>query len=412
MGRIIEALGKLKLNGNVSDKPFNKMTAKELISLLYHLAEVYDAEALLPETTVKKKLQVFKSFARLHSLIHLLPPVKEMKNPKKCTRLVNNLLDMLEDKYGDGLYTRSSWPVACKELPKIENAFSASQYDIESLKLSPDAVPPGTTKGANKSIESPEESESKHVDDGALTTDDNISKVIETTKASSVVSKAVELPTVPLSTISDGTEDVTTAQLTPTAKISESKNKRQEGEPMSLSKENPVEHSNKKGLNLVENTTNISKTTKRKLEPSLTSPESKERQKKLKTEHSACEQFIEALEDLSKVRLVVEVIGWSKAIFTNHRIWLTIREVIFARVLLGKELRKYQAKKVPTAAGTIVIVEKSVSEEDMKMLRLKLRKIMDQIKNLVPEELSEKLKSAVNSSCENVQLRIRDMNDW
>jgi len=303
--------------------------------------------------------------------------------------------------------------VACKELPKIETAFSASQYDIDGLKLNPDAVPPGTAQGPNISNESPEERDSKPVNGGTSTAGDNFSKADWATKAPPIVTAAAGLRTVPLIVSSDGIENITAGKLTPnTEKILEGRHSREEGEPLSWKKENPVKTTNKGDQNLNSDTTNISKTTKRKLELSLTTPQSKESPKKLKTEHSACDQFIEALEDLSKVRPIVEVIGWNKAIFTNHRIWLTIRKVIFARVLLGKELRKYQARKIPTAAGTIVIVEKNVSEEDVKTLRVKLRKIMNQIKNIIPEELSEKLKSAVNSSCENVQLRIRDMNDW
>lgn len=432
MGRIIDSLSKLKLNGDVSNKPFNQMTAKELITLFYHLAEVYDAEALLHETSVKKKLQVFKGFARLHSLIHLLPSVKEMRcprNPKKCTRLVrlvNTLLDMLEDKYGNDLYTRRSWPVACKELPKIEHAFAAGQYNIENLNLNADAVPPGTTKGmrksmmpgertitgtgsnvTSKSLESPEDSGSKAIDDCKLTTKNTSGGTTAGAKAPPIVSVAADLGTPLLLTSADGTHDIAAGRLSSTRKR---KDTRQEGETINLSKENPTQHPRKESPK-IEDSAESSKTTKRKLEPSVT-PESKESLKKLKTEHGACEQFIEALEDLSKVRPIVEVIGWSKDIFTNHKVWLTIRDIIFKRVLLGKELRNYQAKKIPTAAGTTVIVEKTVSEEDLKRIRYKLKKIMNQIKNVVPNGLSEKLKTAVNSSCENVTLRIRDMNEW
>jgi len=145
MGRITDALSKLKLNDNAAEIPFGKMAVKDMVKLLYHLAEVYDPEALLPEVTVKKKLHVFKNFARVHSLSHLLPSVKDMKHPRKCTRLVSTLLDMLEEKYSGDLYTRKSWPVACKELPKIKNVISVGSYNFDNLDLNPDAVPPGTT---------------------------------------------------------------------------------------------------------------------------------------------------------------------------------------------------------------------------------------------------------------------------
>merc|ERR1712060_961547 len=122
----------------------------------------------------------------------------------------------------------------------------------------------------------------------------------------------------------------------------------------------------------------------------------------------ASEQFIEALEDLSDNRPLVEVIGWDKALFSNQRIWKTIKNLIFVRVLLGKELKKYNAKKVEGATETQVIVEKRISQEDIKTVKVKLANLMKQISNAVPNELAEVIKCAVKSSCKNIKLRIRN----
>merc|ERR1719397_2075385 len=153
---------------------------------------------------------------------------------------------------------------------------------------------------------------------------------------------------------------------------------------MNLPKENAELNSSKDQTNSVEPLRKTSPPKKRPLDQSVKTTEFQTMQKKLKTEHRASEQFIEALEDLSNIRSIVEVTGWSKAIFTNERIWNTIKNLVHARVLLGKELRKYKAKKVETRTEIKVIVEKTVSKEDVKTIEVKLEKLMKQIKNAVP----------------------------
>merc|ERR1719193_1022922 len=180
---------------------------------------------------------------------------------------------------------------------------------------------------------------------------------------------------------------------------------------MNASKGSSTEEPSKGETQSIRSTTKNSNTKKRQLEESAPSHESEIMQKKLKTEHRASKQFIEALEDLSNSRPLVEVIGWDKAIFSNRRIWKTIKNLIFVRVLLGKELKKYNAKKVETATETQVIVTKKVTQEDIKTIKVKLANLMKQIGNAVPNELSELMKCAVRRSCENVKLRIRNANE-
>jgi len=417
MGRIGDALKKLKLNANASGKPFGKMNVKETIKLFYHLAEVYDAEALMPETTVKKQLQRFKNFARVHSLIHLLPSPKDMKSRKKCSRMINSLLDMLETKHGADLYTRKSWPKACKEIPKIETpVISTGAYNFDGMSLDANALPPGAPEvvgkakvfpgekiGAKVAVESIGISGDKTGDTSASTTQKDNTTAI---KAPPNVSIAAELHISPTERTGSGVSIKPANLVSPTDKIAEP----EESKAVSVekSKEDSEEESFKNKTNPIEQPNHK----KRSRESSVPSSGSKANLKKSKTEHNARDVFVEALEDLSKVRPIVEVIGWSKAIFTNHRIWLILRDLIFNRILLGKELRKYQTKKLEGAAGTKVTVEKIVSQEDVKTLKSKLRELMIQIKNAVPEQLSEELKCAVNSSCENVTLVFKDPVEW
>jgi len=180
---------------------------------------------------------------------------------------------------------------------------------------------------------------------------------------------------------------------------------------MNSLKEKPAGNPSKEKTKSIRPSTKTSPSKKRQLEQTAPSPESGSMQKKLKTEHRASEQFIDALEDLSNSRPIVEVIGWNKALIANQRIWHSIQKLIFSRVLLGKELKKYNVKKVETAMETQVIVEKRVSQDDIKTLEVKLAKLVKQIRNIVPDELSEAMKCAVNSSCENVKLRIRNANE-
>jgi len=442
MGRITDALSKLKLNTNVTDKPFNKMSPKDMISLFYHLAEVYDAEALMPGTTVKKKLQVFKNFARVHSLIHLLPSVKEMKNQKKCVRLVNNLLDMLEQKYESELYTRKSWPVACKELPKIETAFHAGQYNIENLNLNPDAVPPGTSED-NKMNEFPGE-EATHLrtnqekvadtivcvkaeESGGVAPND-IAKAESGGAAPKDIAKApsdsgIAFPDDSTSTRPAGFPDsahehINVSKLEAPRSILQSKDITPSSSSLKFKSNDSSSEMNsslvteRNEIKFSEQSSHASATTKRQFEPSVPYSDSTKIQKKSKKEHVACEQFIEAIENLSKIRSIVEIIGWSKGIFSHKRVWLSIQELIFTRILLGKELRKYKAKKAEGVAGTKVVIENTLSKEDTKTLQVRLTKVMEQVKKAVPDQLSEDLKHAVNGSCENVKLVVRDYNEW
>jgi len=409
MGRISDALSKLKLNENAAQVPFGKMTAKDMIKLLYHLAEVYDAEALMPEVTVKKKLQVFKNFARVNSLSHLLPSVKDMKRPKKCSRLVNYLLDMLEQKYGADLYTRKSWPVACKELPKIENVISVGSYNFDHLDLNPDAVPPGTSgasafPGVKAVLPKSDLPKPASVSESEAKPDD-----VKNNKAAPTMSTAgaLEMTATKLNDESgsqsqDGVDspvNVLPKTISSPRIIAAESNS--EGAGMSSSKEK-VSSSEPKTI--------IGKAKKRQLEPAVLN-ESNSVQKKRKTEDRASKQFIEALEDLSNIKPIVEVVGWDKVIFTNQRIWHTLQKLIFARVLLGKELTKYNAKKVETAMETKVILAKKISQEDVKTIKVKLGKLVKQIRNAVPDELSENMKCAVNSSCENLKLIIQNTNN-
>jgi len=410
MGRIGEALSKLNLNSNVTHTPFKDMKAKEIVDLCYHLAEVYDPEALLPETGVKKKLKVFKNFARVHSLIHLVPPVKEMK-PKKCIRLVTSLLDTLEEKYGDGLYSRKSWPVACKELPKIEVTLSGGGYNLENLNLDPNAVPPGAAEGETfprtqeaviVSTNNQEEGYESTITQPS--TDIKPNESLVTSSAKPIIMNSTTNPiTVEKDVASqktrskEGMSEVKNSSVSDRRNINSSRHKGEEGDQEQLS--NPS-----------------SNTVKRPLEKSLPVQGSKETPKKLKTEHTACEQFIKALEELAKVRSVVEIVGWNKNLFTYQRIWKAIQKVVFSRVLLGKELRKYQAMKVVSgkqAATTCgVTVEKKISDEDMKVLKIKLVKLMEQISKAVPHNLLEDKKYAVKTSCQNVTLSIRESDDF
>jgi len=403
MGRISEALTKLKLNTNVTTKPLKNMNAKERIELCYHLAEVYDAEAILPETTIKKKFQVFKKFARVHSLTHLVPSVKEMKNIKKCVRLVTFLLDMLEEKYGDALYTRRCWPVACMELPKIEVKVNAGGYDLDNLNLGPDAVPPGSSQmggfpgvskgdlvsvsgGAEKLLTSSSSVKSSTEGKRSLGSNSKKNDTLSTSETFSNTEKGNNTEVARRSPNGDGNFD--------TNSVTEN-----------------IEEENKQAC--PDQTSQSGCTMKRQLESRGPSPGSKEVLKKLKTEHGACEQFIRALEDLAKVRPVIEVIGWNEIIYTNSRIWQAIQKLVFSRVLLGKELRKYKAKKMSNdiSASCQVIAEKNISEEDVNMLKIKLNKLMVQISNAVPDNLSEDIKCAVKASCQSVTLRIKDSDD-
>jgi len=427
MGRITDALSKLKLNDNAAGVPFGKMAVNDRIKLLYHLAEVYDAEALLPEVTVKKKLQVFKKFARVHSLSHLLPSVKDMKNPRKCTRLVNTLLDMLEDKYSGDLYTRKSWPVACKELEKIDHFISLGSYSIDNLDLNPDAVPPGTPgvssfPGAKAvkprlgigrpsppcKIEGKPSAVAQFSKEGAP-------KNKAATQPVENVAAGVKMTSLTVKAGGGENTDSKRAIFSASKTSSIPRGIRPESNNVALgtswTKRNRKEDPSKGETKSIRSTKKNSNTKKRQLEESATSHESESMQKKLKTEHRASEQFIEALEDLSKSRPLVEVIGWDKAIFSNQRIWKTIKNLIFVRVLLGKELKKYNAKKVETATETQVIVEKRISQEDIKTIKVKLANLMKQIGNAVPNELSELMKCAVNSSCKNIKLNIRNANE-
>jgi len=412
MGRIGEALSKLSLNSNVTHTPYKDMKPKEIVDLCYHLAEVYDAEALLPETGVKKKLKVFKNFARVHSLIHLVPPVKEMK-PKKCIRLVTSLLDTLEEKWGDVLYTRTSWPVACKELPKIEVTVSGGGYNLENVNLDPNAVPPGALKRDNfprtrkAEIVSTSNQDKVYESAGNLSTKTNTdNKPNESVITSSTKPIIMDSTTNPITVAGDYTKtspstegeyEIKNSSLGDLKNINSPKLKDEVGDHEQVSNSS-------------------SNTVKRPLEKSLPAQGSNETLKKLKTEHSACEQFIKALEELAKVRSVVEVVGWDKVLFTNQRIWKAIQNVVFSRVLLGKKLRKYQAKKVvpgKQAATTCgVTVEKKISDEDMKVLNVKLVKLMEQISNAVPDNLLEDMKCAVKTSCRNVTLNIRESDDF
>jgi len=421
MGRITDALSKLKLNGDAAGIPFGKMSVKDMIKLLYHLAEVYDAEAILPEVTVKKKLQVFKKFARIHSLSHLLPSVKDMKNPRKCTRLVNTMLDMLEDKYSGDLYTRKSWPVACKELEKIDHVISLGSYSIDNLDLNPDAVPPGTPGASSfpgfKAVKPRLDigkPEPPFKNEGKPSAVAQFSEEGAPKKTPPVERFAAGVKMTSLTVNAGGGEnaDIKRAIFSASKTSSLPRGIRPESNNIALGtsqrKRKRTKDPSKGETKSIRPATKNSNTKKRQLEESAQSHESKFMQKKLKTVHRASKQFIEALEDLSKSRPLVEVIGWDKAIFSNRRIWKTIKNLIFGRVLLGKELKKYNAKKVETATETQVIVTKKVSQEDIKTVKVKLANLMKQIRNAVPNELSEAMKCAVKSSCRNIKLRIRN----
>jgi len=409
MGRISDALTKLKLNTNVTTKSLKKMNAKERIELCYHLAEVYDAEAILPETTIKKKFQVFKKFARVHSLTHLVPSVKEMKNIKKCVRLVTFLLDMLEEKYGDVLYTRKSWPVACMELPKIEVEVNAGGYNLDNLNLDPDAVPPGSSQmdkfpGMRKALVGGGTEELMPSNFNVKSSAEGLSKTSSDRKC-------------PLGNNSEKTDTLSTSVTFSdpdkgSNTVVERSSPNGDGNFGTSSRTEKIEEENKHAS--LEQVSKSGHAMKRQLEPRLPSPGSKDIQKKFKTDPSACEQFIRALEDLAKVRPVVEVIGWNETIYTNNRIWQAIQKLVFSRVLLGKELRKYNAKKMTSSdvsTSCQVIVEKNISEEDVNMLKMKLNKLMVQISNAVPDNLFQDIKCAVKASCQSVTLRIKDSDD-
>jgi len=411
MGRVSDALTKLKLNTNVTTKPMKNMNAKERIELCYHLAEVYDPEAIVPETSIKKKFQVFKKFARVHSLTHLVPSVKEMKNIKKCVRLVTFLLDMLEEKYGDALYTRRSWPVACMELPKIEVTVNSGGYNLDNLNLGPDAVPPGSSHmdsfpGVSKALPAcGGDATEDHTPSNASVkpSTERLSKTFSSPK--SVDSNSVKTDTISKrETLSDPDKDSNTT-------VERGSPNGDENHDTSAIPDK-IEEDNKHDCS--DQTSQSGCTMKRQLEPRLPSPGSKEVLKNLKTEDSACDQFIRALEDLAKVRPVVEVIGWNEVIYTNTRIWQAIQNLVFSRVLLGKELRKYDAKKMAsndTSTSCQVMLEKNISEEDVNMLKMKLKKLMMQISNTVPDNLFEDIKCAVKTSCQKVTLKIRESDD-
>jgi len=411
MGRIGESLSKLHLNSNVTSKPFKNMKAKEIIELCYHLAEVYDAEALFPETAVKKKLKVFKNFARVHSLIHLVPPVKDMK-PKKCIRLVTSLLDTLEEKYGDKLYTRNSWPVACKQLPKMEVTVSGGGYNLENLNLDPNAVPPGVTKlDASPGTKKFESSSGNNLDESVLPDAISIkcSNFSEKPEQRSISSSAkpIHFENTTSSVTLKG--DIATTPPCLNAKEAEFKNA-----SMKVVGSNVNTTKQKDEMAMFEQPSNSSNINiNRSLESLSSTPGSKET---LKSQNSVPPQVTKAVEELAKVGAIVEVVGWSKAIYTNNRVWQAIRNVIFSRLLLGMELRKYQAKKIVpdekilTTCG--VTIEEKVSEEDAEILKFKLSKLMAQISKLVPDNLLEDLKSAVKTSCQNATLRIRESDDF
>jgi len=415
MGRIGEALSKLNLNSNVTNTPFKDMKAKEIVDLCYHLAEVYDPEALFPETGVKKKLKVFKNFARVHSLIHLVPPVKEMK-PKKCMRLVTSLLDTLEEKYGDILYTRKTWPVACKELPKIEVTVCGGGYNLDNINLDPNAVPPGANRadafpGIRKAAVLPPSEGGEEIQPSDTLPSENCDSIKKPWKTA-VTSSAKPMHSDNITNSVKVEGDITSTTKTSKVEETEIKNSSQVDARPKLNCSKPKaeldEHEQPSDSNNM--------TIKRPLEQTLSSQGSKETLKKIKTEHSACEQFIKALEELAKVRPVIEVVGWDKVIFTNQRIWKAIQKVVFSRVLLGKELRKYQAKKIvfdkEVSRSLGVILEKKISEEEFTVLKIKLIKLMQQISNAVPENLLEGMKHAVKTSCQNVTLRIRESDDF
>jgi len=412
MGRISEALTKLKLNTNVTTKSLKNMNAKERIELCYHLAEVYDAEAILPETTIKKKFQVFKKFARVHSLTHLVPSVKEMKNIKKCVRLVTFLLDMLEEKHGDALYTRRSWPVACMELPKIEVKVNVGGYNLDNLNLDPDAVPPGSSQmggfaGVSKA----------HLAFGGAGAEDLMPSSSSVKSSTEGLAKTFSGRKCPLGGNSEKTDTLSTSETFSDPDkgnntLVERGSPNGEGNFETSSMTEKIEEENKHGC--PDQASQSGYAMKRQLEPRFPSPGSKEVLKKFKTEHSACEQFIRALEDLAKIRPVVEVIGWNEIIYTNSRIWQAIQKLVFSRVLLGKELKKYNAKKMTSSdvsTSCQVIVEKNISEEDVNMLKMKLKKLMVQINNAVPDNLFEDIRCAVKASCQSVTLRIKESDD-
>lgn len=330
---------------------------------------------------------------------------------------MTSLLDTLEKKYGDILYTRKSWPAACKELPKIEVTVSGGGYNLDNLNLDPNAVPPeaGTREDAfpaiRKAAELPKSERGEGVQPIVKLPSKNRDSPIKpwkTVVASS--SKPIQSDNI--------TNSVTIEKdIKSTTKLS----KVEETEVKNASSNNarPKLNCAKQKGEVAEHqqpSDSSSMTVKRPFQQTLTSQGSKETLKKLKTEHSACEQFIKALEELAKVRPVVEVVGWNKVIFTNQRIWKAIQNVVFSRVLLGRELRKYKAKKIVSEkeVGTScrVIVEKKIPEEDITALKIKLIKLMQQISNAVPEHLLEDMKRAVKSSCQNVTLRIRESDDF
>lgn len=149
---IVKKLSRLNAPVVKSSTQLKNCSAKEIVTILYFLAERWDVACCKPNCTkTSEKFQCVKTALRHMDCSHLEPPITKIKTMKKfpsalkaVLRVVECMLTCLEDRYPN-LYKRKKWPTASEmeiEKPPSSPIRKTSQYNMNFTNFGADDVPP------------------------------------------------------------------------------------------------------------------------------------------------------------------------------------------------------------------------------------------------------------------------------
>jgi len=141
---VVAKLSRLRISGVTPLKQFRDLSTPELVIIFYELAEKWDVACCMPNCTkTKDRFKCVKAALRSMDAVHLQPSIKQvkaiktdLKSRKLCTRALEVMIENLESRYGEELYTRTDWPKP--EITQPSQLKPVVSTSISSYTFSPD----------------------------------------------------------------------------------------------------------------------------------------------------------------------------------------------------------------------------------------------------------------------------------
>jgi len=155
---VLKKLIRLKIDGVSTSTKIRELNSQKIVSVLYRLTEKWDIQCCKPNCKkTKEKFACVKTALRMMDYSHMTPTIRQIKSVKKerksfkfIVRVLENMIDKLEQRYSD-LYTKRDWPkhphqIDTPKSPKLPRKQSA--YTLPD-DLDSNAIPQSSSLPSN-----------------------------------------------------------------------------------------------------------------------------------------------------------------------------------------------------------------------------------------------------------------------